>query len=52
MLKFQNLAMEIESGKYKGENKYWHDVKKNVPFVGQIRKQVMLDQGMFSIFDN
>ncbi len=41
----------IESGKYKGRNRYLHKNIKNVPILGQAIKQVDFDDSMFRIFD-
>ena len=42
----------IENGKYKGENKYVHNLEKNAPFIGQIIKQYRLgeDEDLFNVF--
>lgn len=42
----------IENGKYKGENRYVHNLEKNAPFVGQIIKQYRLgeDEDLFNVF--
>lgn len=53
LLRLDQIFETIEAGKYKGENRYLHNVVKNVPFYGQIKKQLDLgtEHGMFSIFD-
>lgn len=53
LLKLTDLFVTIESGKYKGENKYVHNLEKDLPFYGQIVK--MLDLGesddLFMLFN-
>lgn len=53
LLKLTDLFVTIESGKYEGENKYIHNLEKDLPFYGQIVK--MLDLGesddLFMLFN-
>lgn len=51
-MKFSDILVTIENGKYKGENKYLHTVERTIPIYGQAIKQFEFDEGMFSIFDN
>ena len=48
-----DLFYRIEGGKYKGENKWMHNFRKNAPFVGQITKQVNIKDSddMFKVFE-
>lgn len=48
-----DLFDRIEGGKYDGENRWVHNLKKNAPFVGQISKQYHLKDtdDLFKIFD-
>lgn len=48
-----DLFDRIEGGKYDGENRWVHNLKKNAPFIGQISKQYHLKDtdDLFKIFD-
>lgn len=43
----------IESGKYKGENRYLHDMERDLPFIGHILRTIELGESddMFMIFN-
>lgn len=49
-----DLFDTIEGGKYDGENKYLHNLDKNLLFVGQIKKQIDLieNDDLFNVFKN
>lgn len=44
----------IDEGKYKGENRYLHNLEYNLPFLPNIRKQIKMseEEDMFQIFNN
>ena len=48
-----DLFDTIEGGKYDGENRWMHNLKKNAPFVGQISKQYHLKDrdDLFHVFE-
>ena len=50
-----DIAKEQGSGRYKGENKYWYNIKRHtIPFWWDIQKLTYLgeDHTVFGIFDN
>lgn len=49
-LNLLDLFDTIEGGKYDGENRYLHNLEKNMLFVGQIKKQLEFNDDMFYIF--
>ena len=53
IMDFSKLLITIEGGKYDGENKYFHDLKKVLPYYGSIRKQIGLadEDYIFQIFE-
>ena len=53
IMDFSKLLITIEGGKYDGENKYFHDLKKVLPYYGSIRKQIGLadEDYIFKIFE-
>ena len=52
IIDFTNLFEEVQSGKHKGENLYWHKFHMNIPFYGQLEKQInMADEDyVFNVF--
>lgn len=53
ILDLTDLFVTIEGGKYDGENKYVHNLEKNLPFYGQIVKMLELGESddLFMIFN-
>ena len=49
-----DMLDHIEGGKYDGENRWVHNLKKNAPFIGQISKQIALrdNDDLFKVFEN
>jgi len=48
-----DMLDHIEGGKYDGENRWVHNLKKNAPFIGQISKQIALrdNDDLFKVFE-
>lgn len=53
LLKVTDLAETIQSGKYKGENRYVRNLEKRIPFYSQIMQQAAIgdDDALFQIFN-
>ena len=53
LLKVTDAFVTIESGKHKGENKYVHNLEKDLPFYGQIVKMIELGESddLFMLFN-
>lgn len=53
LIQFQNMFVEIQSGRYKGYSKYERDLIETVPVYGQIRKvfDVADEDYMFAIYN-
>lgn len=53
LLKITDLFSTIEEGKYEGENRYFHNLERDLPFYGQIVKALELGESddLFKLFN-
>ena len=53
IIKFTDLAQTVQSGKHEGENKYFYNLEKSLPFYGQIMKMLELgeEDDLFRLFE-